>query len=204
MDPSNNSLKWMTFSGLAEDYPTWSTHFSAFAQTKGLFETLTDTVELPDRPAPLREDANDAQTREHEAQTQGRATAVQEHESRKNQIWCYLAMTIDTGSLMLIRHDCVNSEGLGDGKKAWQLHQLCFRRDEKSKVISLMRQLAKLQLRENEAIHQYFIRAQELVNRLHHAREELSETLFKAMVLNGLSQRYEHFVILWCRRASIL
>ena len=62
MEPSNNSLKWMTFSGLAEDYPTRSTRFSAFAQTKGLFETLTDTAELPDRSAPLREDANDAQT----------------------------------------------------------------------------------------------------------------------------------------------
>ena len=54
MEPSNNSLKWMTFSGLAEDYPTWSNRFSAFAQTKGLFETLTNTVELPDRPTPLR------------------------------------------------------------------------------------------------------------------------------------------------------
>ena len=73
----------MTFSRLAEDYPTWSTRFSAFAQTKGLFETLTDTAELPDRPAPLREDANDAQTRGHEAQTLARATAVQENESRK-------------------------------------------------------------------------------------------------------------------------
>ena len=49
MEPPNNSLKWMTFSGLAEDYPSWSTRFSAFAQTKGLSETLTDTVELPDR-----------------------------------------------------------------------------------------------------------------------------------------------------------
>ena len=54
MEPLNNSLKWMTFSGLAEDYPTWRSRFSAFAQTKGLFETLTDTVELPDRPAPQR------------------------------------------------------------------------------------------------------------------------------------------------------
>ena len=195
MEPSNNSLKWMTFSGLAEDYPTWSTRFSAFAQTKGLFETLTDTVELPDRPAPLREDANDAQTREHEAQTQARATAVQEDESRKNQIWCYLAMTLDASSLMLIRHDCVNSKGLGDGQKAWQLLQQRFRSDETTTVISLMRQLARLQLREDEAIHQYFIRAQELVTRLHHAGEELSETLFNAMVLNGLPQRYEHFVV---------
>ena len=185
----------MTFGGLAEDYPIWSTRFSAFAQTKGLFETLTDTVELPDRPAPLREDANNEQTREHEAQTQARATAVQEDESRKNQIWCYLAMTLDASSLMLIRHDCVNSKGLGDGQKAWQLLQQRFRSDETTTVISLMRQLARLQLREDEAIHQYFIRAQELVTRLHHAGEELSETLFNARVLNGLPQRYEHFVV---------
>ena len=88
METSINSLKWMTFSGLAEDYPTWSTRFSAFALNKSLFETLTDTVELPDRPAPLREDANDAQTRAHDAQTQARATALQEDESRKNQICC--------------------------------------------------------------------------------------------------------------------
>ena len=184
----------MAFSGLAEDYPTWSARFSAFAQTKGLFETLTDTVDLPDRPAPLREDANDAQTREHEAQTQARATAVQEDESRKNQIWCCLAMTLDASSLMLIRHDCVNSKGLGDGQKAWQRLQQRVRSDERTTFISLMRQLARLQLREDEAIHQYFIRAQEVVTRLH-AGEEFSETLFNAMVLNGLLQRYEHCVV---------
>ena len=185
----------MTFSGLAEDYPTWSTRFSAFAQTKGLLETLTDTVELPDRPAPLREDANDEQRREHEAQTPARATAVQEDESRKNQIWCYLEMTLDASSPMLIRHDCVNSKGLGEGQKAWLLLQQRFRSDETTTVISLMRRLARLQLQEDEAIHQYFIRAQELVTRLHHAGEERSETLFDAMVLNGLPQRYENFVV---------
>ena len=49
----------MSFSGLADDYQTsWRTRFPAFAQTKGRFETLTDTVELPDKPEPLREDAN--------------------------------------------------------------------------------------------------------------------------------------------------
>ena len=30
---------------------------------------------------------------------------------------------------------------------------------------------------------------------MHHAGEEFSETLFNAMVLNGLPQRYEHFVV---------
>ena len=44
---------------------------------------LLDTFELPDRPAPLKEDDNDAQTREHEEQNQGRATTVEAHENRK-------------------------------------------------------------------------------------------------------------------------
>ena len=76
----------MTFSGFAEDYPSWSTRFSAFAQTKGLFQTLKDTVELPNRRAPLTEDANDAQTRENEAETHARARAVHENETRKQDL----------------------------------------------------------------------------------------------------------------------
>ena len=196
MDPSNNSLIWMTFSGLAEVYPTWSTRFSAFAQTKGLFKTLRDTVELRERPALLREDANAAQTREHEAETQARTTAVQEDENRKNQIWCYLAMTLDAGSLMLIWHDCVNSKGLlGEGQKTKRLLQQRLNSNETTTVISPMIQLPKQQLQEDKAIHQYFIREQELVTRLLHACEELSETLFNAMVLNGLPQRYKKFVV---------
>ena len=104
-------------------------------------------------------------------------------------------MKLDASSLMLIRHDWVNSKGFGDGQKAWQLLQQRFRSDETTTVISLMRQLAKLQLREDKPIHQYFIRAQEMVTRLHHAGQELSETLFNAMVLNGLPQRYKHFLV---------
>ena len=195
MDPSNNSLIWMTFSGLAEVYPTWSTRFSAFAQTKGLFKTLTDTVELRDKPALLREYANGAQTREHEAETQARTTAVQEDGSRKNQIWRYLAMSLDAGSLMLIWHDCVNSKGLGEGQKTKRLLQQRLNSNEATTVISLMIQLPKLQLQEDEAIHQYFIREQELVTRSLHDCEELSETLFNAMVLNSLPQRYKKFVV---------
>ena len=87
-------------------------------------------------------------------------------------------MTLDDSSLMLIRHDCVNSKGLGDCQKAWQLLQQRFRSDETTTVINLMRQLARIQLWEDKAIQQYFIRAQKLVTRLHHAGEELSETLF--------------------------
>ena len=185
----------MTFSGLAEDYPTWSTRFSAFAQTKGLYDTLTDKVQIPPRPTPLPDEPSPEQRAEHDRLTAARDTAIRDNEKNKNQIWCYLAMTLDANSLMLVRHDCVNDSGLGNGQKAWSLLQQRFRSEETTTIISLVRQLAKLQLREDEALHQYFIRAQELFTRLHHAGEELSETLFNAMVLNGLPERYEHFTV---------
>ena len=104
-------------------------------------------------------------------------------------------MTLDVSSLMLIRHDCMNRRGLLNGWKAWQHLQQLFRSDETTTITSMMRLLARLQLREDEAIQQYFIRAPELVTRLHHGSEELSETLFNGMALNGLPQRYEHFVV---------
>ena len=106
-----------------------------------------------------------------------------------------MAMTLDASSLILIRHDCVNSKCLRDGQKAWLLLQQRFRSDETTPIISLMRQLGRLQFREDKAIHQYFIRGQEMVTRLHHAGEEFSETLCNAMVLNGLPQRYKHLVV---------
>ena len=135
------------------------------------------------------QNANDAQTRECEVQTQARATAANENANRKNQIWCHLAMTLDARRLMLIRHACVNSKGLGYCQKAWLLLWQRFGSDETTTVISLMKQWGRQQIRQHKAIHQYFFRAQELVTRLQHAGDEHSETLFNAMVLSGLPQR---------------
>ena len=58
-----------------------------------------------------------------------------------------------------------------------------------------MRQLAGLHLREEEAIRQYFVRAQELVTPLCDAGEQFPETLFFAIVLNGFPKQYKHFVV---------
>ena len=156
----------------------------------------TDTDELASRPeSPPRKDANVVKTREYEAQAQARTTAVQKNMSSKNQIWCCLATTLDASSLMLIQHACLNNNGLGLVQEAWQLLQQRSRSDEKTTVISLMRQLARLHFRMNKTFHQYIIRAQELVTHLHHAGEEPSETLFNARILNSLPQRYEHFLV---------
>ena len=104
-------------------------------------------------------------------------------------------MVFDSTSLMLTRHYCVDHNGLGDGHKAWGLLQDRFRSNETVTVVSLMRQLSRLQLKEDEALHNYFIRAQELSTRLEQAGEHLSEPLLNGMVLNGLPERYAHFVV---------
>ena len=96
---------------------------------------------------------------------------------------------------MLIRHDCLDNKGLGDGHKAWGLLQERFRSNKTVKVTSVKRQLARLTLKENEALPQYVIRIQELSTRLGQAGEHLSEPLLNAMVPNDLSERYEHFVV---------
>ena len=70
-----------------------------------------------------------------------------------------------------------------------------FRSDETVTVVSVMRQLARVQLKKDEALHNYFIRAHMLSTRLEHAGEHLSKPLLNAMVLNGLPERYEHFVV---------
>ena len=69
-----------------------------------------------------------------------------------------------------------------------------LRSNETVTVVSVMKQLARMTLKE-EALHNYFIRAQELSYHLEQAGEHLSEPLLNAMVLNGLPERYEHFVV---------
>ena len=62
-------------------------------------------------------------------------------------------------------------------------------------MVTLVAQLARLQLEETEDLDSFFIRGKELLTRLQEAGEAVSETLFNALVLNGLPMRYESFVI---------
>ena len=98
-------------------------------------------------------------------------------------------------NLTIIRYDCMNNKGLGDVCKAWVLLQRSFRSDETVTVVSEMQQLARLQPREVEALHNYFIRAQEVSARLEHEGNCLSFSLPNAMVLNGLPESYEHLTL---------
>ena len=105
------------------------------------------------------------------------------------------ALTLDATTLMLMRHDCVGDDGIGDGANLWKLLQERFRSAETPTVVTLVAQLARLQLEDAEDLDGFFNRGQELLTRLQEAGEAVSETLFNALVLNGLPMRYESFVI---------
>ena len=57
--------------------------------------------------------------------------------------------------------------------------------------MTLVAQLARLQLEDAEDLDSLFIRGQELLTRLKEAREGVSHTLFNALVLNHLPMRNE-------------
>ena len=108
-------------------------------------------------------------------------------------MWCHLALALDATTLMLMRHDCVVDDGIGDGAKAWKLLQERFQSLET--VVTLVAQLARQQPEDSEDLDSFVIGGQELLTRLKEAGEAVSETLFNALVLNGVPMRYESFVI---------
>ena len=191
----NQTIKWLVFDGKAENYPAWSTKFTAYMQTKGLYKALLGKEIIPDEIAPLAEDASQEQKAEWEAKVQQRNKQIEDIQERNNTVWCHIALALDNNSLLYIRHDCLSADGVGDGAKAWSLLQQRYSNVEKPTVVSLVRQISRLQLSENEKLSEYFIRAQELMSRLTEAGEKISETLFNALVINGLPEKYEHFIV---------
>lgn len=104
---------------------------------------------------------------------------------------CHIPLAFDNPSLLHMRHDCLSLNGVG--ATGWRLLQQRYFNVEKPTLVSLVRQLSRLRIRENEKLSKYFIREQELVFRFNEASETISRTLFS--VINGLSQKYEHFVV---------
>ena len=195
-----NTVKGLCFTGTAEDYPAWSTKFTAFMQTKGLYKSLLGKEVIPQEIPPLAEDASEQQRAERETKVQQRNKEIEDIKKQNNSVWCHLVLALDKTSLMYIRHDCLSKDGTGDGAKGWRLLQQRYSNVEKPTVVSLVRQLSRLQLGEEEKLHEYFIRSQELMSRLTEAGENMTETLFNALVING---RQRDMSILLFRKASI-
>ena len=66
---------------------------------------------------------------------------------------------------------------------------------ETPRVLVLVEQLVRLELRISDDSNSFFIRGQELLTKLQETGEAVSETFFNALVLNGLQMRYETGVL---------
>ena len=114
---------------------------------------------------------------------------VADIKEKRNNVWSRLALSRDATTIMLMRLDFVRDDGIGDEAKAWKFLQERFQRVETPTVVTLVAQFARLQLEEAEDLDSFFIKGQELLTRLQEAGEAVSETLFNALVLNGLQMR---------------
>ena len=168
----------------------------AMMQTKGLYKSLLGTEEQPNEPALLANGASNDEKKNHEVLKDAYEKEVADIKEKRNNVCWPLALTLDATTLMLMRHDFVGDNGIGDGAKAWKLLQERFQSVVTPTVVTLVAQLARLQLEDAEDLDTFFIRGQELLTRLQEAGEAVSETLFNALVLNGMPIRYESFIIL--------
>ena len=188
-------LKLAGFSGKSEDFPAWSTKFVALMHTKGLFRTVMGNDDLPEAEPTLPENPNADQMTAYNTKMQERAVLIQQRKDNRNTVWSHLALVLNNTTLMYIKNDCVAADGYGDGTKAWRLLQEKFCSVERPTVVSLVGQLAKLRLGSEEDLDDYFVRSQELMTRLSEAGEAITDTLFNALVINGLPDSFEHFVV---------
>ena len=135
-------------------------------QTKGLYKSLLGTEEQPNEPASLANGASKDEKEKHKVLKDAHEKEVADINEKRNDVWCHLALTLDATTLMLMRHDCVGDDGIGDREKAWKLLQERFQSVETPTVVTLVAQLARLQLEYAEDLDSFSIRGQELLTRL--------------------------------------
>ena len=164
-------------------------------QTKGLYKSLLGTEEQANEPAKLANGASNDEKKNHKVLKDAYEKEVAYIKQKWNNVWCHLAPTLDETTLMLMTHDCVGDDSIGDGAKAWKFLQVRFQKMETPTVVTLVAQLAGLQLEDAEDLDIFFIRGHELLTRLQEAGEAVTETAFNALVLNGLPMTYESFVL---------
>ena len=142
----------------------------AMMQTKGLYKSLLGTEEQLTKPAPLANGASNDEKKNHKVLKDAYEKEVADIKEKRNNVCCHLALIPDAKTFMLMRHDCVGDVGIGDRAKAWNFLQERFQSVETPTVVTLVAQLARLQLKDVEDLDGFFMRGQELLTRLQEAR----------------------------------
>ena len=144
---------------------------------------------------PWGEYASEEQAAQRNAKVLQRNKKIEDIKVGNNIVWGHIGLTLDKTSLIYIWHDCLSQDGTGDGAKAWWLLQQRYSNVEKPTVVSLVKQLSRLQLGPEEKLYDYFIWSLKLMSTLTEAGEKISETLFNALLISDLPEKYEHFVV---------
>ena len=189
------TVKLLTYKGRAKDFPLWSTRFVALMQTKGLYKSLLATEEQHNEPSPLANGPSKDEKKNHKELKDAYNKEVADIKKKRSNVWCRLALTLVATTFMLMTHDCMGDDGIRDGAEAWKLLQERFQNVRTRTVVTLVAQLARLQLGGSEDSDSFSIKGQELLTGLQESGKVISETFFNGLVLNGLPRKYENFVI---------
>ena len=93
-------------------------------QKKRLYKLLLGTEQQPNEPAPL---ANGVSIDEnHKVLMDAYGEDVADIKEKRIIVCCHLSLTLDATTVMLMRHDCVGDDGIGDEAKAWKFMQEKF------------------------------------------------------------------------------
>ena len=86
MATDSNGLNWLHFPCKSGDFPTWSTRFIAFMQTKSFYKTLIEEKDLIVRPRHLAENASEEQQAVNNAQQEQYRVKVENKANRNNTV----------------------------------------------------------------------------------------------------------------------
>ena len=80
------TVKLLTYTGKAQDFPIWSTRFVAMMQTKGLYKSLLGTEEQPNEPESLANGANNDDKKNHNVLKDAYEKEVADIKEKRNNV----------------------------------------------------------------------------------------------------------------------